>query len=207
MTKIKICGLTRPEDIRAVNEAEPDFAGFIVEYPGSRRNVTAERLRQLVSGLRPDILPVGVFVDAPLELPAALLEEGCIRMAQLHGREDETYIRTLRKHTGAPVCKAFSVKSREDIERALASPADYILLDQGSGGTGVSFDWSLIPEGISRPWFLAGGLGPHNLGEAIRQLRPWAADVSSGVETDRLKDPRKIAEAVKAVRETVSISE
>jgi phosphoribosylanthranilate isomerase len=199
MTKIKICGLRRMEDIRAVNEAKPDFAGFILEFPKSFRSITKETLRTLVQELDPAILPVGVFVNAPIDLPEALLKEGTIAMAQLHGSESEAYIRELKERTGAPVVKAFSVKSAEDIERALICPADYILLDQGGGGTGKVFDWNLVPR-ISRPWFLAGGLGRENLREAAAQLHPWAVDLSSSLETDRYKDPAKIREAVELIR-------
>ena len=198
-TRIKICGLTRPEDIQAVNEAKPDFAGFIVEFPKSRRNVTVEQLKALQEELDESILPVGVFVNAPVELPAQLLNEGTIALAQLHGQEDENYIRQLKTMTDQLLIKAFSIKTAGDIEKALQSPADYILLDQGGGGTGKTFDWSLIPE-IKRPWFLAGGLGCENMESAIHLLHPWAVDLSSSVETDGHKDPNKILEAVYAVR-------
>ena len=170
-TRIKICGLTRPEDIQAVNQAKPDFAGFIVEFPKSRRNVTVEQL----------------------------LNEGTIALAQLHGQEDENYIRQLKTMTDQLLIKAFSIKTEADIKKAIRSEADYILLDQGAGGTGETFDWSLVPA-IKRPWFLAGGLGCENLESAIHLLHPWAVDLSSSVETDGHKDPDKILEAVYAVR-------
>ena len=198
-TRIKICGLTRPEDIQAVNEAKPDFAGFIVEFPKSRRNVTVDQLRQLRKKLDESILPVGVFVNAPVELPAQLLNEGTIALAQLHGQEDESYIRELKTYTDRPIIKAFSIKTTEDIEKALQSPANYILLDQGGGGTGKTFDWSLIPE-IRRPFFLAGGIGAANLEQAIREIRPYAVDLSSSVETEKWKDPAKIRQVVDIVR-------
>lgn len=198
-TKIKICGLTRPEDVRAVNRAKPDFAGFIVEYPKSFRSISVEQIRKLTPQLAKEIQAVGVFVNAPEELVRALLQEGVIHMAQLHGNEEEAYIRRLQEETGKPVIKAFSVKTEADIEKALKSPADYILLDQGGGGTGKPFDWSLIPE-ISRPFFLAGGLGEGNLCRAIRQIRPWAVDLSSSLETDKKKDPEKIRRAAELVR-------
>ncbi len=198
-TRIKICGLTRPEDIQAVNEAKPDFSGFIVEFPKSRRNVTVDQLRQLREKLDESILPVGVFVNAPVELPARLLNEGTIALAQLHGQEDEAYIRQLKTMTDQLLIKAFSIKTEEDVKSAIRSEADYILLDQGSGGTGETFDWNLV-SAIKRPWFLAGGLGCDNLETAIKMLHPWAADLSSSVETDGYKDPDKIAKAVQTVR-------
>lgn len=198
-TKIKICGLTRLEDIQAVNEAKPDFCGFIVEVPKSRRNVTTAQLRALREKLDESILPVGVFVNAPAELPAQLLNEGTIALAQIHGQEDEAYIRRLKTMTDHLIIRAFSIKTEEDVKRAICSEADYILLDQGAGGTGETFDWNLVPS-IRRPWFLAGGLGCDNLETAIRLLHPWAVDLSSRVETDGHKDPDKIIKAVQTVR-------
>ena len=132
-TRIKICGLTRPEDIQAVNQAKPDFAGFIVEFPKSRRNVTVEQLKALREELDDSILPVGVFVNAPVELPAQLLNEGTIALAQLHGQEDENYIRQLKTMTDQLLIKAFSIKTEADIKKAIRSEADYILLDKGAG--------------------------------------------------------------------------
>ena len=98
-----------------------------------------------------------------------------------------------------PLLQAFSIRTESDIERALQSSADYLLLDQGGGGTGQCFDWSLVPE-LARPFFLAGGLGASNLSEAISQVKPWAVDLSSSLETDGVKDPIKIQTAVKMVR-------
>lgn len=134
--KIKICGLKRPEDITYVNEAKPDYCGFIIEFPKSSRNVTGALVRELTAKLNPDIIPVGVFVNAAPERVEELLLDGTIHIAQLHGQEDEAYIRRIQKNTGHQVIKAFSVKTAQDIENALKSPADYILLDQGGGGTG-----------------------------------------------------------------------
>ena len=151
-TKIKICGLRRREDILAVNEAKPDYCGFIIEFPRSFRSITADKVRELVRELSPKIRAVGVFVNAPIELVRDLLNDGTLALAQLHGQEDESYIRGLKKTVEKPVIKAFSVKTKEDIEKAILSPADYILLDQGGGGTGKTFDWSLIPE-IRREFF------------------------------------------------------
>lgn len=196
--KIKICGLKRPEDITYVNEAKPDYCGFIIEFPKSSRNVTGALVRELTAKLNPDIIPVGVFVNAAPERVEELLLDGTIHIAQLHGQEDEAYIRRIQKNTGHQVIKAFSVKTAQDIENAMKSPADYILLDQGSGGTGQTFDWSLIPE-IDRPFFLAGGLGVENLETAVRTINPYAVDLSSSVETDGMKDRDKILKAVQLV--------
>lgn len=199
MTKIKICGLRRLRDIEAVNAARPDFAGFVVEVPGSRRSVDKRELRELAGRLEEGILSVGVFVNAPPELVAELLEEGTLDLAQLHGQEDEIYMAELRRLTEKPLIQAFSIQTGQDAERALESRADYLLLDQGRGGTGQTFDWSLLPE-INRPFFLAGGLGEENLERAIRQVRPWAVDLSNSLETDGQKDPEKILRAVELVR-------
>ena len=198
-TKIKICGLRRREDILAVNEAKSDYCGFIIEFPSSFRSVTADEVRELVKELDPEIRPVGVFVNAPMELVRTLLDDGTLALAQLHGQEDENYIRQLRIMKDQLLIKAFSIKTEADIKKAIRSEADYILLDQGAGGTGETFDWSLVPA-IKRPWFLAGGLGCENLESAIHLLHPWAVDLSSSVETGGHKDPDKILEAVYAVR-------
>lgn len=197
-TKIKICGLKRQEDITYVNEAKPDYCGFIIEFPKSSRNVTGDQVRILIAELDKNIIPVGVFVNAAPERVEELLLDGTIRIAQLHGQEDDDYIRRIQKNTGSQVIKAFSVKAAQDIELALKSPADYILLDQGGGGTGQTFDWSLIPE-IKKPFFLAGGLGADNLEQAVDTIRPYAVDLSSSVETDGVKDRSKILEAVSLV--------
>ena len=200
-TRIKVCGLKRFEDIQSVNLAKPDFCGFIVEFPRSSRCVSRELLAELTAQLDPEIIPVGVFVNAPVELPAELAASGVIRAIQLHGQEDEDYIRRLRKLIGGdiPVIQAFSVQTAEDLKRAAESSADYVLLDQGSGGTGKTFDWSLA-EGFTRPFLLAGGLGTDNLAEAIERLSPWAVDLSSSLEIGGLKDRDKIIEAVNIVR-------
>lgn len=200
MTKLKICGLTCEEDIAAVNEVKPDFAGFIIEVPYSRRNLSAEQVKVLVKGLDKEILPVGVFVDARPELPISLLRDGSLWAAQLHGNEDEEYIEKIQNMTGKPVIKAFSIKTPEDVQRALRSPADYILLDQGTGGTGEPFDWSLVPP-VRRPFFLAGGIGFENLREAISTLHPWAVDLSSSLETNGKKDPVKIRQIVRMLKQ------
>lgn len=200
MTKIKVCGLTREEDILAVNEAKPDFCGFIIEFQKSSRCVSRKQVRELTQKLQPGIIPVGVFVNAPVELPAELLQDGTIGMAQLHGQENEAYIKELRMLTQKPLIQAFSIRTKEDMERALKSSADYILLDQGSGGSGTTFDWSLVPK-IDRPFFLAGGLGKHNLEQAVNQIHPWAVDLSSSLETQGKKDRKKILRTVQLVRE------
>ena len=200
MAKLKICGLTCEEDVAAVNEVRPDFAGFVIEVPGRRRSITVEQTKVLVKGLNKDTLPIGVFVDAPPELPISLLRDGTLWAAQLHGNEDEEYIEKIQNMTGKHVIKAFSIKTPEDVKRALKSPADYILLDQGIGGTGEAFDWNLVPP-VKRPFFLAGGLAPENLRAAIAALHPWAVDISSSLETNGKKDPEKIHRLFRMLRQ------
>ena len=200
MAKLKICGLTCEEDIAAVNEVKPDFAGFVIQVPGRRRSLTTEQVKVLVKGLDKDILPVGVFVNAAPELPISLLRDGTLWAAQLHGEEEEDYIEKIQNMTGKPVIKAFSIKTPEDVQRALRSPADYILLDQGAGGTGESFDWTLVPP-IRRPFFLAGGIGPGNIRSAIGTLHPWAVDMSSSLETEGKKDPEKLRQIVRMLKQ------
>lgn len=189
MTKIKFCGLSRPEDIEAANALMPDYIGFVF-WKKSRRYISPEKAGELKQMLDPGIKAVGVFLDEEPETAASLLDAGIIDMAQLHGHEDEEAVRRLKAVTGKPVIRAFLVRTPEDVRAAELSPADYILLDSGAG-TGSRFDWSLIRE-ISRPYFLAGGLTPENAGEAVKSLHPFALDVSSGIETDGKKDRRKM---------------
>lgn len=198
MTKIKLCGLTRPCDIEAVNALRPEFIGFVFA-PKSRRYVSPEAAADLRELLHPGIRAVGVFVNACLEEVNELLKAGTIDMAQLHGNEDEAYIDRLRALTDKPIIKAFRVDTVQDVLAAARSPADLVLLDSGSGGTGTAFDWSLLRD-IDRPYFLAGGLGVDNVGDAVRMLAPYAVDVSSGIETGGYKDKTKMAAFVAAVR-------
>ena len=197
MTRIKLCGLRRPEDIRCANAVRPDYVGFVFAERSSR-HVTPETARVLRAELAEGITAVGVFVDAPARTVAGLLNENTIDMAQLHGREDSAYIAALRALTKKPLIQAFRITSAADAARAKESGADYILLDSG-GGTGQSFDWSLL-RGVTRPFFLAGGLTVRNVPSAIAAAHPFAVDVSSGVETDGKKDPQKMAAFVQAVR-------
>lgn len=197
MTKIKLCGLSRPQDIQAANELRADYIGFVFA-PGSRRYVSPRQALTLKSLLSPQIHAVGVFVYEEIGTVARLLNRGVIDMAQLHGGEDEDYIRRLRGLTGKPIIQAFRITSDRDVLRAESSIADHVLLDSGAG-TGTTFDWALIRQ-IKRPYFLAGGLDIHNVKSAVDQLEPYAVDVSSGIETGGVKDPAKMAAFVAAVR-------
>lgn len=198
MTQIKICGLTREADIDYVNEARPDYIGFILNFPKSRRNLSPEQAAALKSRLSPEIRAVGVFVDRPAEEIIRAAETVGLDVIQLHGHEDDAYIAALRERTNLPVWKAFRVRSAADLSAAERSSADEILLDNGYG-TGEAFDWSLA-GGFNSPFLLAGGLTPERIPQAIRALHPKLVDISSGVETDGVKDRDKILAAVRAAR-------
>lgn len=197
MTKIKLCGLTRPCDIEYVNELLPEYIGFVFA-PKSRRYISPEKAELLREHLDDRITPVGVFVDEKIEVIADLIKRKIIDIVQLHGNESEKYITGLRRVIDCPVIKAFRIESEADIVSANNSSADYVLLDSG-GGTGKVFDHSLLKD-IARPYFLAGGLTPENVETAVKQLKSFAVDVSSSLETDGFKDKIKMTAFVKAVR-------
>lgn len=197
MTKIKLCGLSRPCDIQTANELKPEYIGFVFA-PKSKRYIDPQKAARLKELLSSDIRAVGVFVDEAPDKVAALLNSGIIDIAQLHGSEDEAYIQRLRQLTDQPIIKAFQIKTCHDLAEAEACNADHILLDSGAG-TGNVFDWSVLQD-VKRPYFLAGGLSPDNVGDAVRLLHPYAVDVSSGIETDGRKDEEKAAAFIAAVR-------
>lgn len=201
MTKIKLCGISRPCDIAIVNELRPEYIGFVF-YQKSRRYVSPEQAAELKKQLYPDISTVGVFVNEAPETVAELLKRGIIDIAQLHGKEDENYIRTLRTLTDKPIIKAFRIDTGQDILAAKNSTADFILLDSGNGGTGTVFDWNLIQQ-LNKSYFLAGGLDAHNVKNAVETFHPYAVDVSSGIETDGWKDEIKMRKFVAAVRAAI----
>ena len=169
MTKIKLCGLTRPCEIQAVNDLRPDYVGFVF-YPKSRRCLTPKQAVKLRQLLDPDINAVGVFVDEPPEKIAVLLGGGVIDIAQLHGQEDTEYVMRLRELSDKPIIKAFCIGKPEDCLPAEDFPSEYLLLDSG-------------------------------MGSGVGMLHPYGVDVSSGIETDGIKDLNKMAAFVAAVRE------
>ena len=203
MTQIKICGLTRPEDIEAVNRCKPDYIGFVFAE-GSRRRVTRDQAARLKEALNPGIKAVGVFVNQPVEEIAALCGDGIIDMVQLHGDEDEGYLLALKTKITAPVIRAVRVQSPAQLLNADRLPCEMLLLDafdkNAYGGTGKSFDYSLIPA-LKHSFFLAGGLNAGNVLDAIAALNPACVDVSGGVETEGIKDPKKIEEMIRLVRQ------
>lgn len=186
------------EEIGAVNIARPDYIGFVF-VPSSKRFVTAGQAAVLRGQLADGIKSVGVFVNKPKEKILALVNQQVIDIIQLHGSEDEEYIRQLKCLTAVPVMKAVSMQSSNDPVRWEDCQADYLLLDHGSGGTGTCFDHSLIGD-IRKPFFLAGGLTPENVVKAAELTAPYAVDLSSGVEQNGIKDAAKIAETVRRIR-------
>ncbi|NLT57918.1 MAG: phosphoribosylanthranilate isomerase [Clostridiales bacterium] len=196
--KIKICGLFRPCDAQSVNDAMPDYAGFVFD-DRSRRYVAPQQAHRLREAICPGIVTVGVFVDAPQERIAALYRAQVIGVVQLHGGEGDGDIARLREALcGVEIWQAYKIRSAADRRAAEQSTADRVLLDSGSG-SGRRFDWSLI-EGFARPFVLAGGLTPETIPEAIARLHPDVVDISSGVESGGVKDPGKMLSAVAAAR-------
>jgi len=207
--RIKICGLFRDEDIDFVNEARPDYIGFV--FAESKRQVSNTLAQYLRFRLADNIVPVGVFVNAPISLITELYRNGIISMAQLHGDEDESYITQLKKESQSSVrqtkmapVKVIKTILHENIKTKLPLPpsADYILLDSGKG-SGKTFNWDKLQSlKTKRPWFLAGGIDINNINKAF-ELEPFAVDISSGAETKGVKDRNKILELVEAVRQGI----
>ena len=220
--RVKLCGMFRPADIdvlaaMAAAGAAPDLVGFIVDFPRSHRSLAPEELAALTARMAAaqgagaaesgaaaqgaDAAPwrVGVFVDQPAAR-VARIAAGCgLDLVQLHGHETAADVRALQAAApGLGIIQAFRAAAPADVACACESPADMILLDSGQG-SGETFDWSLAAA-ATRPFLLAGGLGPGNVARAIEQVRPWGVDMSSGIETDKLKDPGKMEAAVAAVR-------
>lgn len=194
-TKVKMCGLRREIDIEYVNRLLPDYIGYVFAKK-SRRFISPEQTAKLTQLLDKRIIPVGVFVDEPIDNVIGLVKNGTIKIAQLHGNENEEYIKALRKEN-IVVIKAFIIKSEEDCKCAENSTADHILLDSGMG-SGKPFDHTLL-KNIKRPYFLAGGLDRESAGNAVRLLAPYAIDVSSGIETDGYKDFKKMKEFMDSI--------
>jgi phosphoribosylanthranilate isomerase len=214
VTWIKLCGVTRPSDIAAVNEALPDFVGFVF-VASSRRQVDAAQAVGLRRLLDRRITAVGVFRDAPVEFVAELVSRRLIDWVQLHGGESSDYLHQLRSQVEVPIIKAVAVTAWADVSTPdtpdptcptdSAYPADYLLFDRAGGGSGRSFDHSLIAQARAqgrlpaKPYFIAGGLNLDNLNTAL-ELQPTGVDISSGAETAGRKDPDKILRLVRAVR-------
>jgi len=214
--RIKVCGLRRPEDVAMVNSARPEYAGFILAP--SRRQVSLESLRELISLLDSSIIPVGVFVNPSIDEVIRAVRSG-IRVVQLHGDEDADFVDMVKarldgESLGPEIWKAFRISDRRAIEgdesfkSLIGSPSiDRILLDAFSkeayGGTGETFDWELVNlvKGMTdKSVFVAGGLTSANVSELISLTSPYGVDVSSGVEKDGFKDEDMICDFVARVR-------
>lgn len=195
--KIKICGLSRPQDIEYVNEVLPDYIGFIF-WTKSRRYVTLDKAMELKSKLDKRIKAVGVFLDEDNEAIERIAGSGAVDIIQLHGSESEADILWLQEHTHLPVWKAVVIKDPNDVVRWRNSCADMLLFDGGTG-EGHAFDWSWL-EAVSRPFMLAGGITADNVNEAAKLSYIQGVDASSSVEIDGVKDFDKIKELVYKVR-------
>lgn len=205
---IKICGIRRSEDVGYVNLFLPDYIGFILA-PGYRRTVDINDARYLAGKLSSRIKKVGVFVDQPAENAARVASYVGLDVIQLHGSEDNEYIKKLKRLTDLPVWNVFKVKNTEEVKKADESLADMILLDTYSpdtaGGTGKKVNTDIIKDsGIKRDFIIAGGINCENVCSIINEVGPFGVDVSGGTETDGVKDMNKIAGIIKKVREMKS---
>jgi phosphoribosylanthranilate isomerase len=200
-TRIKICGITREEDLRAAIELGADALGFVF-YPPSPRFLSDARAAELARGMPPFVTLVGLFVNEDAATVRRILKQIPLQLLQFHGEEDAAYCRQF----GLPYIKAARVRPGLDLLEYAASFPDArgLLLDayvEGYGGVGQTFDWNLIPRNLPLPLILSGGLDAANVDDALRTLRPWAVDVSSGVESSKgIKDAGKIAAFITGVR-------
>ena len=200
MAKIKICGLKRLEDIEIVNKYKPDYIGFV--FADSKRKVTSDLACKMKKNLDSSIKSVGVFVDEDIDVIIKLYDEGIIDIAQLHGLENEEYIKKLKQKSNyrLEIINAIEMSGEKDLLEYENSLADYLLLDSGKG-SGKTFDWRLIRKDLKKEFFLAGGLNSENISKAIEEFNPYAVDLSSGVETDGYKDELKIKKVMEEVND------
>ena len=215
--KVKMCGISKVETIPAVVEAKPDYMGLV--FAPSKRQVTVDQAKTLVEELHKqytkrynngaeqsnndEIKTVGVFVNETLENLVTIAKEANLDVVQLHGDEDEAFIQSLKERTNVEIWKAVQIRSAADAEAWIDSSADMLLFDayhkDERGGTGEVFDWSCLDE-FERPFMLAGGIDSTNVARAIRTVRSYGIDISSGIETDGVKDNEKITAFTKLVR-------
>ena len=219
--KVKMCGISKVETIPAVVEAKPDYMGLV--FAQSKRQVTVDQAKILVSELHKQyanrynrdviqwsndvvqefIKTVGIFVNETLENLVTIATDANLDAVQLHGDEDEAFIKALKEKTDVEVWKAVQIRSSTDAEAWIDSSADMLLFDayhkDERGGTGEVFDWSCLDE-FERPFMLAGGIDSTNVAHAIRTVRPYGIDISSGIETDGVKDDKKIKAFTNIVR-------
>ena len=197
MSKIKFCGIQPTTDLPFINQLAPDYIGMVFAQ-NSRRFVTIAQARQINEILNPSIKKVGVFVNAPEELIRQIVAEKLIDFIQLHGQEDELTIQHYQMTFHLPIIKAFSIQTPQDVLEASQSTADYLLFDYQQAGSGQSFDWRLIQQ-VNRPYFLAGGIKPENLKAALA-FKPYAIDLSSGIESNGVKNNQKMQTIMKIMR-------
>ena len=215
--KVKMCGISKVETIPAVVEAKPDYMGLV--FAPSKRQVTIDKAKTLVEELHKqytkrynngaeqsnndEIKTVGVFVNETLENLVKIAKEANLDVVQLHGDEDEAFTQSLKERTNVEVWKAVQIRSAADAEAWIDSSADMLLFDayhkDERGGTGEVFDWSCL-DVFERPFMLAGGIDSTNVARAIRTVRPYGIDISSGIETDGVKDDEKIKAFTNIVR-------
>ncbi len=215
--KIKMCGISKVETIPAIVDAKPDYMGLV--FAPSKRQVTVEQAKTLAEELHKvyvkkygsdteqdkddTIKTVGVFVNETVDNLVTIANEANLDAVQLHGDEDETFIQSLKERTNVEVWKAVQIRSAADVEEWIDSSADMILFDayhkDERGGTGEVFDWSSLDE-FERPFMLAGGIDSTNVARAIRTVRPYGIDTSSGIETNGVKDDEKITAFTKIVK-------
>lgn len=203
MTKVKICGLMEPEHVQAAVEAGVDAVGFV--FAPSRRRVAIAQAKELARLVPGNVMKIGVFVNATQEELESTFQEVPLDYIQYHGDETAEFI----KKVGLPSIKVLSVRGGEDVAKVYDFETEYVLFDtpggEFKGGSGKVFDWSLVEQDVPTDrLILAGGLNSQNVKEAIRQVRPFMVDVSSGVEIDRKKDPTLIREFICAVKEEES---
>ena len=189
MTMVKLCGMRTEKDVAEAVRAGADLIGMVLT-PGFRRSVPLGLAVKMARLVPRNVITVGVFVDSPAEEVISISRILGLGMVQFHGREDDQYMACIRETLRVPVIKSFVIYDEQDIEEAERSTADYVLLDSGKG-SGQTFDWSLVKP-LGRRMVLAGGLTPDNVKEAVTKLRPYAVDVSSGIETGGVKDPIKM---------------
>ena len=215
--KVKMCGISKVETIPAVVEAKPDYMGLV--FAPSKRQVTVEQAKILIEELHrgyaqkygsdtehdknDTIKTVGVFVNETVDNLVTIANEANLDAVQLHGDEDETFIQSLKERTNVEVWKAIQIRTAADTEKWIDSSADMLLFDayhkDERGGTGEVFDWSSL-DAFERPFMLAGGIDSTNVARAIRTVRPYGIDISSGIETNGMKDDKKITAFTKIVK-------
>ncbi|EPD79394.1 hypothetical protein HMPREF1477_01022 [Veillonella sp. HPA0037] len=208
--KVKMCGISKVETIPAVVEAKPDYMGLV--FAPSKRQVTVEQAEILVEELHKQCInhydtkvvkTVGVFVNETLDNLVRIADTANLDAVQLHGDEDEAFIQSLKERTNVEVWKAIQIRSAADVEKWIDSSADMLLFDayhkDERGGTGEVFDWSSL-DTFERPFMLAGGIDSTNVARAIRTVRPYGIDISSGIETNGVKDDEKITAFTKIVK-------